>query len=403
MPRSVDRFLVSAEWPRHPDPEVRKRAVQALLTNHTLVVGQSRSGKTSAARRMIEEILLWTDTRLVLLDPNADFRWLNEVDLKVADKRFPSLWRNLQPRIRIASPSGAQPWGILWGQLSLEEMAAFLKLTPKDTFAEYQHFLHHWDFARETFLKRARNHAHMTFQQFRESQYFGIAAGEALERYRLLLQELAARKVWATVPRSDLDSLIAERSRAVVLDLSIDDDEVRTMSAARALQVLWRMGETARTRALQAKRRTRWVGTLVVIDEAHIFAPAKTTNLQQQLVSERIQRLADQGKKFNLYLLLITQQPDKLNQRILAECGNRVVLRMNERISLRVLEDTYGGLRGRYDGTLTFSPGEALIEGALLCDEDPPSPVPRGIQFQRPRTREGGGNPDARWALPKSV
>ena len=134
-----------------------------------------------------------------------------------------------------------------------------------------------------------------------------------------------------------------------------------------------------------------------------MFAPAAPADPQQRLVSERVERFADQGKKFNLYLMLITQQPSKLNPRILAECNNRIILRMNERLSLKTLEDTYGGMKGRYDGALTFSQGEALIEGALLCDESPPSPLPRGIRFDRARTREGGGTPDTAWALPKPM
>ena len=49
---------------------------------------------------------------------------------------------------------------------------------------------------------------------------------------------------------------------------------------------------------------------------------------------------------------------------------------------------------------LTFDPGEALVEGALLCDENPPPMEPRGIRFMMARTQEGGGTPKADWALP---
>ncbi len=98
--------------------------------------------------------------------------------------------------------------------------------------------------------------------------------------------------------------------------------------------------------------------------------------------------------------MLITQQPDKLSRRVLAECNNRVVLRMNERQSLKALENVYGGPEGRYDGALTFNTGEALLEGALLCDEVPP-PVMRAVRFYQARTREGGGTPKTEWAEPK--
>ena len=78
---------------------------------------------------------------------------------------------------------------------------------------------------------------------------------------------------------------------------------------------------------------------------------------------------------------------------------------MSERRSLEVLEHMFGGLPGRYDGTLTFQPGqgEALIEGDLLCDELPPSALPRGIRFGRALTKEGGATPPKDWARPNNL
>jgi DNA helicase HerA-like ATPase len=179
----------------------------------------------------------------------------------------------------------------------------------------------------------------------------------------------------------------------------MDDEQVRMITIARALGNLWHEGETRRREFLQ-NPAIPWAGTLVVIDEGHLFAPPRPEDRQKRLVSERIQRFADQGKKFNLFLMVITQQPGKLHPDVLSEFTNRIIMRVNERGSLAALEKTYGGIRGRYDGALTFEPGEALVEGALLRDETPPPPVPRGVRFYKARTREGGGTPSADWAVP---
>src|SRR2546425_11894104 len=64
-----ERFLATREWPTGRKAEARADAVQALVANHTLIVGQSRSGKTNAARRLLEEILLWTDARITPVRP----------------------------------------------------------------------------------------------------------------------------------------------------------------------------------------------------------------------------------------------------------------------------------------------------------------------------------------------
>jgi DNA helicase HerA-like ATPase len=387
-------FRVADGWPyRKAAAAVQAQAVQALVANHTLIVGQSRSGKTNAARRLLEEILTWTETKVVILDPNADFRLLDRLQAPRKDMDFAQRWPSIADKIGFATPERA--WGIRWGRLSLSEMAAFLRLSPKDAFGEYRHLDRHYMY------DKAHGRLHdSTLEDFAKSPYFALAVGEELERYRLLLQELSTRRVWATPnTQSDLDSLFAEEHRAVVVDLSLDDEEVRTITAARTLELLWRDGEARRKAFLKSKNKP-WHGTLVVIDEAHLFAPPSTDDPQKRAVCERIERFADQGKKLNLYLMVITQQPGKLHRGVLAECNNRLILRVNERLSLKVLEDTYGGIRGRFDGALTFNPGQALVEGALLCDETPPPATPRGAQFLMARTREGGGTPQAAWARP---
>jgi DNA helicase HerA-like ATPase len=384
-------FQVAEGWPRAgASANLHETAVQTLVANHTLIVGQSRSGKTTAARRLIEEVLAWTEAKVVILDPNADFKFLSELRRNQSDKEFVKRWKVIGPKIEIAAPDGTA-WGIRWNKLSFEEMAAFLRLTPKETFAEYRHLDRHYKYEKNKLG---------TLEKFANGPYFSVAVGEDLERYRLLLQELATRKVWATRDTDkDLDTLLAEDPRAVVVDLSTDDEQVRTITAARALEVLWRQAENRRKTFL--RKRGPWSGTLVVIDEAHVFAPPSTEDPQKRAVCERIARFADQGKKLNLYLMVITQQPSKLHKGVLSECNNRIILRMNERLSLQALEETYGGIRGRYDGALTFKPGEALVEGALLCDEVPPPTLPRGAKFIPARTKEGGGTPKGDWARPK--
>jgi len=399
-------FRVARNWPDSgADKTLKDDAVEALLTNHTLIVGQSRSGKTQAARRILEEVLLWTDARVVVLDPNADFRFLTQPDPKNHEVRtgtFRDSWKQVVAGIRVAGQRPRLPWGIAWGELSQEEMAAFLGLRPKDHFSDYRHLVRHIRYERNK--RSPSKFRRMTLDEFVRSGYFEIAAGEELERYRLLLDELLGLRVWATSSET-LDSLVTAGHRAVVVDLSMDDERVRLMAAARVLGALWRLGESTRTKRLTGRRATStpWPGTVVLIDEAHMFAPSDTPEPQKQLLRERIERFADQGKKFNLVLMLVTQQPDKLHRRILSECGNRIVLRMNERLSLGVLEQIYGGLKGRYDGSLTFEPsrGYGLIEGAVLCDEIPPPPMPRPIQFYLSRTREGGATPAKTWARPK--
>src|ERR1700743_3465109 len=107
-------FNVAEGWPREKAPgKAKKLAVESLVANHTLIVGQSRSGKTTAGRRIIEEILSWTEARLVILDPNADFKYLGELDpdserdVKKEDPHFAKKLSALKKSIAVAIPGGA--------------------------------------------------------------------------------------------------------------------------------------------------------------------------------------------------------------------------------------------------------------------------------------------------------
>lgn len=384
-------FDAADGWPAG-DQSGTNRAVAALVANHTLIVGQSRSGKTNAARILIEQILLRTAARVVVLDPNDDFKELRQPD--TPDSSFISAWSRVAASIEIVS-ADSDTWGIQWGDLSLTEMAAFIGIDPKEDFGVYLHLRRHRKFDGSV----------ATLRSFRDSRYFQAAYGEDVERYQLLLEQLDETKVWAEDRAKTLDSALQGRSRGVVVDLSSDDERVRMIMAARALEVLWHKGDACRQNHLKNPSE-QWPGTVVLIDEAHLFAPRELEGLnpQKELVRQRIKRFADQGKKFNLFLMIITQQPAKLHADILAECNNRIVLRMNERRSLAVLEKMYGGLPGRYDGALTFEPsvGDALLEGDLLSDEQPPPAAPRQVQFLKACTKAGGASPPMDWAEPKA-
>lgn len=263
------RFDVAADWPLDRiSLDSRKEAIQELVANHTLIVGQSRSGKTMAARRLVEEIIAWTDTRVVILDPNGDFTLLNKLsedpDLAASVKEFRNPWRKVAKEIVVATPG--KNFGIYWGALELADMSAFLRLTPETTFAEYRHLDRHRKFEEQT------KGAIGSLRDFLNSKYFGIAVGEDLERYRLRIEHLLELGVWAEDGTKDLASLFTTRPKAVVIDLSTDDEQKRMITAGRTLESLWREGDALRKEFLK-KRDLHWPGTLVVIDEGHVFAP----------------------------------------------------------------------------------------------------------------------------------
>src|SRR4029453_9046853 len=52
----------------------------AGFTRHTFLCGQSGSGKTYTLGLLIEQLLLRTDLKIVVFDPNSDYVHVTEID-----------------------------------------------------------------------------------------------------------------------------------------------------------------------------------------------------------------------------------------------------------------------------------------------------------------------------------
>ncbi len=77
LQRSSKAGVVIGTW-RSGQVETQARLKAQGFNRHTFLCGQSGSGKTYALGVILEQLLLETELRLVILDPNADFVRLGE-------------------------------------------------------------------------------------------------------------------------------------------------------------------------------------------------------------------------------------------------------------------------------------------------------------------------------------
>jgi DNA helicase HerA-like ATPase len=67
----------------------------------------------------------------------------------------------------------------------------------------------------------------------------------------------------------------------------------------------------------------------IVIDEAHNVCPAEPRDQLTALATADAIRIAGEGRKFSLYLIVVTQRPQKVDENVLSQCDNLVLMRMN--------------------------------------------------------------------------
>ena len=81
---------------------------------------------------------------------------------------------------------------------------------------------------------------------------------------------------------------------------------------------------------------------------------ASPTDALTALATEHAVRIAAEGRKFGLYLLVSTQRPQKVHENVVSQCDNLVLMRMNSVADLAYVGDVFSfvhpGLLGQAGG-----------------------------------------------------
>ncbi|MGJ8673527.1 ATP-binding protein [Rubritalea sp.] len=105
-------------------------------------------------------------------------------------------------------------------------------------------------------------------------------------------------------------------------------------------------------------------------DEAHLYIPERTSTDSSGEVSVQIfERIAKEGRKYGLGLVVISQRPSEVNRTVMSQCNNLIAMRLtngdDQNVVRRLLPDSLGGFG---DLLPILDTGEALVVGdaALL-------------------------------------
>jgi DNA helicase HerA-like ATPase len=339
---------------------------------HTFLCGQSGSGKTYALGTILERLLAETTLRVVVLDPNSDFVRLNELRDDVGDDvrvRYAPAAASIDVR---RAGDGDRRLHVRFRDFDAGERAAVLRLDPVADRDEY------------AALVDAVDRADSTSAASVSATIDGLL--EAHEPYRSLgfrARNLGVDKwqVWSGADSGSLEELVQPGGpRCVVADLgSLETRGEQAVAAEAVLAALWR-------------RRAAREPILIVIDEAHNVCPARPEDPLTALATEHAVRIAGEGRKFGLVLLVGTQRPQKVAENVVSQCDNLVLMRMNSRSDLAVLSETFSFVPpSLFALAAEFRQGEAVVAGKLV-------PSPTLGRFGPRWTVEGGSDVPSDWA-----
>ncbi len=316
---------------------------------------------------ILERLLIDTDLRLVVLDPNSDFVRLGQVRAG-ADPALAARYEAAARAVAVytAEAPGARRLRLQATGIDPATEAALLRLDPIEDREEFA--------ALAALLASERT---PTLEALTES--------ELPEAHRLALRVrnlgIDRFALWARGEAgSVLDAVHDQEVRCVVVDLgSLPTREEQSLVAGAVLSDLWR-------------RRQERNPILIVIDEAHNVCPAEPSDQLTAIAAEHAVRIAAEGRKFGLYLLVSTQRPQKIPENVLSQADNLVLMRLNSLADADFAQAAFSFVPpSLIERSVTFRQGEALIAGKI-------SPQPALLRFAARITEEGGADVPTTWA-----
>ncbi|MEZ1686280.1 ATP-binding protein [Pseudomonas aeruginosa] len=120
----------------------------------------------------------------------------------------------------------------------------------------------------------------------------------------------------------------------------------------------------------------------LVCDEAHLYLPKKDgKNPVEQRAIENFEKIAKEGRKYGVALLVISQRPADVSTTILSQCNNVIALRLtngdDQNTVKRLMPES---LEGLMDTLPVLDMGEALVVGDAVL-------LPSRIKIQAPQER----------------
>lgn len=391
-----NRALDIAVLSNRPEVDVKVDG-HAIVTRHLAILAMTGAGKSWTARRIIEE-LATKNYPIVIFDPHGDYTGLK--DVPILQKRVNRYYAQL-PLFDEDSETIAHIVSTLGYELSQTMQTRFSDVfqTAKSFYIEDSDEMQQ----RIRWLAQCINNSNIEKYGIRPNMWLvgNIAeAGELALRERekdIKKQDQLQEWGWdnfKTYTKRDSATLEAIKKRTYRAASVLNRMEQTSRKVAKSaeplptdrkklvkygkISVISLSGYTGDFQAtiysiiaddiLGAKVRDELeLPVLLVLEEAHNFAPGRASTPAELRSIGITKQIAQEGRKFGVGLVLISQRPSRLDETTLAMCNSYIIMRMvnpaDQNFVKRVVE-TLGEDEARMLPDLDV--GEAILSGQLI-------------------------------------
>ena len=160
-----------------------------------------------------------------------------------------------------------------------------------------------------------------------------------------------------------------DKSNVTVIDLSGVPFEVLSITVSLISRLVFEHGyiyKRLRCASNPGEKINNDVPILLVYEEAHKYVPnSDLSKYRSSKVS--IERIAKEGRKYGVTLLLASQRPSEISETIFSQCSNFIAMRLtnpaDQGYVKKLLPDSLGSL---IDKMTSFKQGEALLVGESI-------------------------------------
>ena len=158
-------------------------------------------------------------------------------------------------------------------------------------------------------------------------------------------------------------------SNVTVIDLSGVPFEVLSITVSLISRLVFEYGyfyKRMRCAKNPNEKINNDVPILLVYEEAHKYVPnSELSKYRSSKIS--IERIAKEGRKYGVTLLLASQRPSEISETIFSQCNNFIAMRLTNPVDQgyvkKLLPDSLGSL---IDKMTSFLQGEALLVGESI-------------------------------------
>ncbi|HLW06081.1 MAG TPA: ATP-binding protein [Marinilabiliaceae bacterium] len=123
-------------------------------------------------------------------------------------------------------------------------------------------------------------------------------------------------------------------------------------------------------------------------DEAHLYLPSNTNSSVEATGLENFERIAKEGRKYGIGLIVISQRPAEVNRTILSQSNNFIAMRLTNAEDQAVIKRLLPDSLGNFSELLPIlDVGEALVVGDA-------SLLPSRIKIKEPRLKPNSATID---------